>query len=102
MASIHVEGHPGRLDAVLAALTGLPRADVQRAIAGGRVLVDGQQRPKSFRLSGGERIDADILGPSVPQAEEGGVPVRYEDEHLLIVAKPAGMVTHPTSSPERS
>jgi 23S rRNA pseudouridine1911/1915/1917 synthase len=98
MASIHVEGQPGRLDAVLAALTGLARADVQRAIAGGRVLVDGQRRPKSFRLSGGERIDADILGPSPLEAEEGGVPVRYEDEHLLIVAKPAGMVTHPTSS----
>jgi 23S rRNA pseudouridine1911/1915/1917 synthase len=98
VASIDVEGKPGRLDAVLAALTGFPRADVQRAIAGGRVLVDGETRPKSFRLSGGERIEADISGPSALEAEEGGVPIRYEDEHLLIVAKPAGMVTHPTTT----
>src|SRR4249920_2239096 len=51
---------PGRLDAVLAELARVPRADVQRAIASGRVTVDGQVRSKSFRLSGGERIDADM------------------------------------------
>lgn len=98
MPTIEVEGQPGRLDAVLAASTGFPRADIQRAIAEGRVLVDGERRPKSFRLSGGERIEADMRGPGELLAEEGGIPVRYEDEHLLIVAKPAGMITHPTSS----
>ncbi len=40
-----------------ARLTGLPRADVQRAIADGRVLVDGSDRPKSYRLHGGERLE---------------------------------------------
>ena len=45
----------GRLDAVLAELTGLPRADVQRAIAAGRVTVDGEPRAKSFRLAGERR-----------------------------------------------
>lgn len=89
---------PGRLDAVLAGLTGVPRADIQRAIAAGQVRVDGALRPKSFRLTGGERIDADLLVPEGPPPEPGGVPVRYEDEHLLVVAKPAGMVTHPTAS----
>jgi 23S rRNA pseudouridine1911/1915/1917 synthase len=98
MPAIEVEGQPGRLDAVLAALTGFARADVQRAIADGRVLVDGRQRPKAFRLSGGERIEAEMGGPNDIPAERGGIPVRYEDEHLLIVAKPAGMVTHPTAS----
>ena len=39
-------GEPGRLDAVLARLTGLPRADVQRAIAAGRVTVDGDRPPE--------------------------------------------------------
>jgi 23S rRNA pseudouridine1911/1915/1917 synthase len=95
---MQVTGRPGRLDAVLAGAAGVPRADVQRAIAEGRVLVDGMPRPKSFRLSGGERIDADIPDPQELLPEEGGVPVRYEDDHLLIVAKPAGMVTHPTRS----
>lgn len=98
MGAIALEGSPGRLDAVVATATGVPRADVQRAIADGRVLVDGVPRPKSFRLTGGERIEADLAGPGAPPPEPGGVPVRREDEHLLIVAKPAGMVTHPTSS----
>lgn len=98
MPNIDVAGRPGRLDAVLASVTGIARSDVQRAIAEGRVLVDGAVRPKSFRLSGGERIEADIPGPSELTPEDGGVPVRFEDEDLLIVAKPAGMVTHPTRS----
>src|SRR5918996_342239 len=98
MARIEVEGQPGRLDVVLASLTGIPRADVQRAITDGRVLVDGEMKPKSFRLSGGERIEADVRGQSELAPEGGGVPVRYEDAHLLVVAKPAGMVTHPTPS----
>jgi 23S rRNA pseudouridine1911/1915/1917 synthase len=92
-----VRASPGRLDAVVADLAGVPRADVQRAIAGGRVLVDGVARPKSFRLRGGERIEADLWAGAV-LPEPGGVPVRYEDEHLAVVAKPAGMVTHPTPS----
>jgi 23S rRNA pseudouridine1911/1915/1917 synthase len=98
MPNIEVTGRPGRLDAVLAGAAGVPRADVQRAIAEGRVLVDGTPRAKSFRLSGGERIEADIPDLQELHPEEGGVPVRYEDDHLLIVAKPAGMVTHPTRS----
>lgn len=90
------EATAGRLDAVLAALTGAGRADVQRAIAGGRVRVDGEARPKSFRLAGGEILEVD-LGQDLPLAAEGPpVPVRYEDEYLLIVAKPAGLLTHPT------
>jgi 23S rRNA pseudouridine1911/1915/1917 synthase len=92
------EATPGRLDAVLAALSGVPRADVQRAIAGGTVLVDGVRRPKSFRLRGGERIAADLEDRAEVGPEPGGVPVRYEDDHLAVVAKPAGMVTHPTAS----
>lgn len=96
--AIEVEGRPGRLDAVVAEATGLPRADVQRAIAAGTVLVDGIARSKSHRLRGGERIRVDVAGPEAPRAEPGGVPVRYQDDHLLVVAKPAGMVTHPTAA----
>ncbi|MGH2675501.1 MAG: RluA family pseudouridine synthase [Actinomycetota bacterium] len=92
------EATPGRLDAVLAALAGAARADVQRAIARGSVLVDGVPRPKSFRLRGGERIEADLSVRTEVRPEPDGVPVRYEDDHLAVVAKPAGMVTHPTAT----
>jgi 23S rRNA pseudouridine1911/1915/1917 synthase len=87
---------PGRLDAVIARLSGAPRADVQRAIADGDVTVDGEVRPKSHRLGGGESIVAVLPGPG--SVEPGGrpVPVRYRDDDLVVVAKPAGMVTHPT------
>lgn len=96
MPAERFDATPGRLDVVLARSTGLARADVQRAIASGRVTVDGAARPKSFVLSGGERLEIDVaevtpLGPEGPP-----VPVRFEDAHLLVIAKPAGLVTHPT------
>ncbi|MFN2543109.1 MAG: RluA family pseudouridine synthase [Actinomycetota bacterium] len=89
---------PGRLDRVVAVRLGLSRAEVQRAIGAGRVLVDGVARAKSFGLAGGERIEVDLSGVEDLAPEGPMVPVRYEDEHLLIVAKPAGLVTHPTST----
>lgn len=89
---------PGRLDAVLARLSARPRADIQRAITLGQVRVDGTVRAKSHHLAGGERLELDV--PAEPELAGDGaaVPVRYEDEHLLVVAKPAGLVTHPTAS----
>lgn len=91
-----LEGVPGRLDVVVSGLTGLPRADIQRAIAAARVRVDGEVRTKSHRLAGGERIEVDLDTDTRLQPETPGVPVRYRDPHLLVIAKPAGLVTHPT------
>ncbi len=91
-----LRAEPGRLDAVLARLTGIPRAEVQRAITAGRVRVDGQTRPRSYKLVGGELLEVELLDVRPPEPEPNGVPVRYEDEHLLVIAKPAGLVTHPT------
>jgi 23S rRNA pseudouridine1911/1915/1917 synthase len=88
----------GRLDRVVADRLSLPRADVQRAIAAGRVLVDGRTRPKSFPLAGGERVEVELEGLEEVPAEDGSVPVRYEDDRLLVVAKPPGLVTHPTAA----
>jgi 23S rRNA pseudouridine1911/1915/1917 synthase len=96
VSRFEAQATPGRLDAVLASLAGIPRADVQRAIGRGAVRVDGTARPKSFKLAGGERIEADFESDDTLEPEPGGVPVRYEDDHLVVVAKPAGVVTHPT------
>jgi 23S rRNA pseudouridine1911/1915/1917 synthase len=87
---------PGRLDAAVAAMLGWTRAAAQRAIDDGRVLVDDRARPRSFRLRGGERIEVDRRSAALPP-EDPPVPVRYEDDRLLVVAKPAGLVTHPTA-----
>jgi 23S rRNA pseudouridine1911/1915/1917 synthase len=90
------EASPGRLDAVVAEAVGSPRAEIQRAIADGRVTVDGRTRPKSFRLAGGERIVAELLDEAPLEPEGPPVPVRFDDDDLLVVAKPAGVITHPT------
>ena len=91
-----VEAEEGRLDAVVARITGIPRADVQRAIAAGTVRVDGEVREKSFRLRGGERLTIEIEADAPLEPEGPPVPIRYQDDHLAVVAKPAGLVTHPT------
>ena len=92
------EATAGRLDVVLAELSGVPRADVQRAIERGDVLVDGERKPKSHRLKGGERLEARLDADVEIPPESGGVPVRYEDDRLAVIAKPAGLVTHPTTT----
>ena len=88
----------GRLDLVVVRLTGAPRADVQRAIAAGLVTVDGQARAKSHRLLGGESLSVDLPEEAVLRPEGPPVPIRFEDSHLAVVDKPAGVPTHPTQA----
>jgi 23S rRNA pseudouridine1911/1915/1917 synthase len=89
-----------RLDAFLAQPLG-SRSRAQRLIDGGHVLVDGRSRPKRHLLGGGERIavqEAEVEPVrSVPAhaGEPAPFSVAYEDEHLLVVDKPAGVVVHP-------
>ena len=84
-----------RLDAFLAEPLG-SRARAQRLIDGGLVLVDGLARPKRHRLEGGEAIRvADEQRPAAPARVDVPFAVPYEDEHLLVVDKPAGVVVHP-------
>lgn len=97
MAEI-VPARPGRLDVVLAEALGLTRAETQRAISDGRVLVDGAARAKSHRLEGSERIEIDLGGFGALEPDDAGVEVRYRDEHLLVVSKPPGVPTHPTEN----
>lgn len=92
-----LDAEEGRLDAVLARMTGEARADVQRAIAAGKVRVDGEPRQKSFRLHGGERVTIEIEHDLPIEAEGPPVSIRYEDEHLVVIVKPGGLVTHPTA-----
>ena len=94
------EHHAGaRLDRVLAVRPELDsRALAERLIATGAVLVDGEPRAKSFRLEGGEEIAVEIPDAVELQPEELDVPIVWQDEHLLIVDKPAGLVVHPAGS----
>jgi 23S rRNA pseudouridine1911/1915/1917 synthase len=84
-----------RLDRFLAAPLG-SRARAQALIDSQRVLVDGRARPKRHAVRPGERIEVDDRDP-VSEAPLGTAPysVAFEDEHLLVVDKPAGVVVHP-------
>jgi len=87
-----------RLDRFLAELPEVAsRAAAERLLATGKVTVNGVARAKSHRLVGGEQleVDASSLRP-VPLAEEPlELRIAFEDEHLLVVDKPAGLVVHP-------
>ncbi|MBV9194416.1 MAG: RluA family pseudouridine synthase [Solirubrobacterales bacterium] len=91
------EGVTGvRLDSFLAAPLG-SRARAQSVIDSGRVRVDGRVRPKRHLVRGGERIavlESDTA-PVDAQAAPARFAVAYEDDHLLVVDKPAGVVVHP-------
>jgi len=65
----------------------------------GAALVDGSRRPKSHRLEGGEELELEVQDPgtrSVLEAEELPLRIAYEDTHILVVDKPAGIVVHPS------
>jgi 23S rRNA pseudouridine1911/1915/1917 synthase len=85
-----------RLDRFLAEPLG-SRAKAQTLIDSERVRVDGRIRPKRHLVRAGELIDIDQDEAEPVAVEEVGVPfeVPYEDEYLLVVDKPAGVVVHP-------
>jgi 23S rRNA pseudouridine1911/1915/1917 synthase len=86
-----------RLDRFLASLPEIAsRAEAERILAGG-VLVDGQARAKSHRLTGGEEVEfeAPERAPAELEPEPMDLRIAYEDEHLVVVDKPAGLVVHP-------
>jgi len=82
-------------------LAGLPevgsRAAAERLLATGGVRVDAAERPKSHRLAGGEELELARLEPEVSElrAEDVDLRIAYEDEHLYVIDKPAGVVVHP-------
>lgn len=87
-----------RLDRYLSgALPGLSRARIQQLISEGLVSLQGAKARPSARLKGTEEITVSIPPPR-PMAlvpEDRPVAVLFEDDHLMVVEKPAGMVVHP-------
>ncbi|XXT16322.1 RluA family pseudouridine synthase [Sorangium sp. So ce429] len=79
------------------------RAAVQRWIAAGRVLVDGEPARASAAVRQGALVEVrpEEPPPSATAAEPDiAIPVVYEDEHLLVIDKPAGLVVHPARGHE--
>jgi 23S rRNA pseudouridine1911/1915/1917 synthase len=101
-AAIEIEVPPQaegtRLDRFLAGPLG-SRAHAQSLIEAERVRVDGRPRPKRHLLRAGERISVvstdEVGGADAAPPSDAPFTVVYEDDHLLVVDKPAGVVVHP-------
>jgi 23S rRNA pseudouridine1911/1915/1917 synthase len=88
-----------RVDLYVARRENVPRSLVQNALRAGDLTVNGKTVRPSLRLEAGDRVEGrvTILPPSAPTAEDIPLEIRYEDERVLVVSKPAGLVTHPGS-----
>ena len=86
-----------RLDQTLAARSEIgTRSLAERLLAAGAVIVDGESRPKSHRLESGSVVEVRL--PEGPRPVEAGpvtVGIAYEDAHVLVLDKPAGVAVHP-------
>jgi 23S rRNA pseudouridine1911/1915/1917 synthase len=97
--TLHVpEGTGGRVDRFVADASGLSRAYVQRLIGEGRLTVRGQPLKANAALVPGTVLELDVPEKRDPDVAPEPIPLRvvYEDDDVLVVDKPAGLVTHPS------
>lgn len=80
-------------------LPDLSRAAVQRLIEEGNIRVDGRDRKASYRVQAGEAITVRIPPPEPVAVRAEAIPldIVYEDDNVVVVNKPAGMVVHPAA-----
>ena len=91
------QGQQTRLDLLVAEQLGISRTQAATLIATDNVRVAGRRERASYRPSEGEVVTVEIPPPPDRSIEGEDIPLSivYEDEHLLVVDKPAGMVVHP-------
>ncbi len=95
------EGLDGeRLDVALTRLFGLSRGQAADLISSAAVLVGGRQAAKADRLQAGDVLDVTLPAPAGPATAApqpvAGLTVVYEDDDIIVVDKPVGVVAHPT------
>lgn len=94
-----LEGQQGRLDKVLTdELTDFSRTQIQELIKEGNVLVNHKLEKANYKLNGTEAIEINIPEPEETTIEAENIPldIVYEDEDVLVINKPAGIVVHPS------
>ncbi len=91
-------GGGGRVDRVASDLSGLSRSRVQRLIADGHLTADGAAVRARAQVGPGAALVLDIPDPAPAEALPEAIPldVVYEDDDMLVVDKPAGLVVHPS------
>lgn len=100
-ATIAPDADGWRLDRALAdAVPTLSRERLKVLIAAGAVTRDGVMvRDPAKRASAGDRLHVAVPNPTLPHNEAQDIPlvIAYEDEHLIVIDKPAGLVVHPAA-----
>ena len=88
-----------RLDRLLADRFEFSRAAVERMLADGEITLNGGSAAKNYRLRGGEEIEILQKDPEPTEAQPENIPldIVYEDEDIVVVNKPTGMVVHPAA-----
>ena len=91
-----------RLDAYLASALDVSRSAVERLLEQGAVAIVGGNAVKNYRLRGGEQITVTLPDPVPAEAQPEDIPldIVYEDEDIVVVNKPTGMVVHPAAGNE--
>jgi 23S rRNA pseudouridine1911/1915/1917 synthase len=92
-------GTRGRIDRFVADATGLSRSHVQKLISDGRLTIDGMAVRANAILPAGSELRLDVPEPralDLAPAPDIPLAIVYEDDDLLIVDKPAGLVVHPS------
>jgi 23S rRNA pseudouridine1911/1915/1917 synthase len=84
-----------RLDVWLAGHLGISRSQAAARIDAGQVRVGGVRVSRGRRLRADEQVEVVAPAPTPASPPPPLPPIRYRDEHLLVVAKPAGLVVHP-------
>ncbi len=88
-----------RLDIYVSETEEITRSAAQKLIENGFVTVNGQKKPKNYRVCDGDEIETDYPEPVPDTALPENIPldIIYEDDSLLVVNKPKGMVVHPAA-----
>lgn len=86
-----------RLDVYVAESEGITRSASQKLITTESVIVNGKFPPKNYRLRVGDEVETELPEPVLDDAQPENIPleIAYEDNDLLVVNKPRGMVVHP-------
>ena len=92
-----------RIDKYLSEQTTLTRSRIQQLITQEQVLVDGKPTKSNYKLTGGEQITVAYEDVSELDVEPQDIPldIRYEDNDVIVINKPRGMVVHPANGNQR-
>ncbi len=89
-----------RLDNYLSDMfTDLSRSKIQKFIKDGKVLVNNLEKKPAYFLKEGDKVEFEKLEEEELKIEPQDIPldIVYEDDNMLVVNKPSGMLTHPTT-----